>query len=75
MLLKVSDNGIGIREEDKYKVFLMYKRLSENIEGKGVGLALVKRIVDNIGGKVELESELGKGSVFKLYLKNFAEKS
>lgn len=69
LLLKVSDNGMGISEEDKYKIFLMYKRLVNNIEGKGVGLALVKRIVDNAEGKIEVESELGKGTVFKLYLK------
>ena len=60
---------MGISEEDKYKIFLMYKRLVNNIEGKGVGLALVKRIVDNAEGKIEVESELGKGTVFKLYLK------
>jgi PAS domain S-box-containing protein len=68
ILLKVSDNGIGIKEEDKQKVFSMYKRLNSNIEGTGVGLALVARIVDNNGGKIEIDSEVKKGTTFNIYL-------
>lgn len=69
ILLKVADNGMGIKEEDKFKVFLMYKRLVDNVEGKGIGLALVKRIIDNAGGRIELESEFGTGCCFKIYLR------
>jgi PAS domain S-box-containing protein len=68
ILLKISDNGIGIKEEDKQKVFSMYKRLNPNIEGTGVGLALVARIVDNNGGKIEIDSEVKKGTTFNIYL-------
>lgn len=70
VLLSVKDNGIGIKEEDKEMVFQMYKRaLKSEAHGTGVGLALLKRIVDNVGGKVEVESEPDHGSIFKIYLK------
>ncbi len=69
ILLKVTDNGLGIKEEDKEKVLAIYQRLHHNIEGSGVGMNIVKRIVDNNGGKIEIESEVGKGSSFNIYLK------
>ncbi|GAB3526070.1 response regulator [Pontibacter brevis] len=68
-LLTVRDNGLGLRKQDQQKVFGMFKRLHTHVEGTGVGLAIVKRIVENCGGKIEFESELGKGTVFKVYLK------
>ncbi len=69
ILLSIQDNGLGIKEEDQPKVFSMFKRLHSHVEGSGVGMAIVKRIVDNNGGSIEIESEVGKGSTFKLYLK------
>jgi signal transduction histidine kinase len=69
ILLQISDNGMGIKEEDKFKVLEMYHRLHGNIEGTGVGLGIVGKIVNNNGGKIEIESELGKGSTFRIYLK------
>jgi len=68
ILLSVTDNGIGIREEDKDRVFQMYERLNTDNQGTGVGMAIVKRIVDNAGGKIELDSVIGEGSIFKIYL-------
>ena len=68
-LLSVRDNGLGLRKQDQEKVFGMFKRLHSHVEGTGVGLAIVKRIVENCDGKIELESELGTGTEFKLYLK------
>lgn len=68
-LLTVRDNGLGLRKQDEEKVFGMFKRLHSHVEGTGVGLAIVKRIVENCEGKIEFESELDKGSVFKVYLK------
>jgi PAS domain S-box-containing protein len=70
ILLKVRDNGIGIKEEDKSKVFSIYSRLNKDVEGTGVGMAIVSRIVENNGGKIEIESQEGRGSVFFIYLKN-----
>jgi len=76
ILLEVTDNGIGIKEEDKQRVFSIYQRLETNlesshfhIEGTGVGMAIVAKIVDSNGGKIEIESTPGKGSTFRVYLK------
>jgi signal transduction histidine kinase len=49
-------------------VFSKYIRVGNNVEGTGVGLYLVNEIVANSGGKIILQSELGKGSEFKVYL-------
>ena len=68
ILLKVADNGIGIDlAKHQKKIFSLFKRLQDNIEGSGVGLFLVKRIMENNQGRVEVESEPGIGSVFKIY--------
>lgn len=69
-LLTVEDNGTGIDEKDFEKIFLLGKRLNDKVEGTGIGLTLIKRIVDNIDSKIEVESKPGKGSTFKVYLKN-----
>lgn len=70
ILLSVQDNGMGIKEKDRHKVFMMFKRLHQHVEGTGVGMAIVKRIVDNNEGKIEIESTVGEGSLFKVYLKS-----
>lgn len=67
ILLSVTDNGIGIAQEDKDKVFRMYERLQNDDNGTGVGMAIVKRMVNNMGGKIKLESQVGVGSVFQIY--------
>jgi len=71
MLLIVQDNGLGIKEEDKEKVFSMFKRLHTHVEGTGIGMSLVKRIVDNVGGKIEIESKIDLGTKFKVFLKAY----
>lgn len=70
-LLQVADNGSGIREEHKERIFSMHQRAenSNNAEGTGVGLGLVAKIVDGNNGKIEVESKEGEGSTFKIYLK------
>ena len=47
----------------------MFKRLHQHIEGTGVGMSIVKKIIENHGGRIELESEFGKSSTFKVYFK------
>ncbi len=69
VLLSVKDNGQGIAEDKKGLIFTKFTRVLKNVEGTGVGLYLVAKIIDSAGGKIEVESELGKGSVFKLYFK------
>lgn len=67
-MLAVADNGIGI-DLPKYekKIFSLFKRLHDHIEGSGVGLFIVKRIMEYNQGRVEVESKLGEGTVFKIY--------
>jgi len=48
----------------------MFKRLHDHVEGTGVGLYIVKRIVESTGGKIEVESEKGKSTTFKVLLKS-----
>lgn len=69
-VLEVRDNGLGIKKEHHDKIFAMFKRMHDHVDGTGVGLYIVKRSVENAGGKIEVESEEGKGSVFKVYFKN-----
>ena len=69
---EVSDTGIGMSEEFLPKIFEEFSReytLEENkIEGTGLGMPIVKRLVDLMGGTIEVESELGKGSTFLITL-------
>ncbi len=60
----VRDNGIGIAPEHHERVFGLFNKLDARTEGTGVGLALVRRIVEVHGGKVWVESELGAGCMF-----------
>lgn len=70
ILLNVKDNGLGIEEKDKERIFQMYQRANTKIKGSGVGLGIVKKIVKNSKGKITLESRVGEGSTFGVYLKN-----
>lgn len=69
IILQVSDNGIGMPADKLQEIFTMFKRLHTHVEGSGVGLYLVKRIVEAAGGKVEAQSELDKGSSFTVYFR------
>jgi PAS domain S-box-containing protein len=65
--ITISDNGMGFDMRKKDKVFGMFKRLHAHVEGTGVGMYIVKRIMENASGKIEVESREGEGSTFKLY--------
>jgi PAS domain S-box-containing protein len=60
----VGDNGTGISPQYQEQIFEPFRQLDSGIEGVGMGLALVKRIVEHHGGRVWVESEVGKGSTF-----------
>jgi len=66
--IHVQDNGIGIAEENLQKVFGVFERLNSNeeFEGSGIGLALCRRIMKNLGGDVRVESIYGEGTTFIL---------
>ncbi len=61
----VKDNGIGVSKQYHKKIFDLFERLSHDEDGTGVGLALVRRIIELHQGKIWLESEAGNGFVFK----------
>ena len=67
ILLSVTDNGIGIDlRGNEEKLFKLFKRLHDHVEGSGVGLFIVKRIVENYGGSISVASVLGEGTTFTI---------
>jgi two-component system, chemotaxis family, CheB/CheR fusion protein len=67
--ISLKDTGIGFEKEYKDKIFGIFQRLhGNNFEGTGIGLAICRKIVDNHGGFILAESELGKGSEFFILL-------
>lgn len=68
-ILIVRDNGLGIPGAKIQTIFEMFKRLHNHVEGSGIGLYIVKRIVENADGKISVESEEGEGTVFRIFLK------
>ena len=64
----IKDNGIGIPEEHAHHVFEIFQKLNNNQGSNGVGMSIVKKIIENYGGKIWFESEVGKGTIFKFNL-------
>jgi signal transduction histidine kinase len=71
VVLCVEDNGIGVPREEQERIFLPFTRLhgQETYPGTGIGLAVVRRSVERMGGSVHLHSIDGAGSRFELHLK------
>lgn len=71
-VIEVADTGIGISADDQKRIFKDFHRvetgLTSNYEGVGLGLTLSKRFVELHGGKINVKSEAGKGSVFTVYI-------
>jgi len=72
VLLRVADTGIGIKEKDIDTLFKPFQQIDTYIdrkyEGTGLGLSISQKIVEMLGGKIWVESEWGKGSVFSFTL-------
>ncbi|TXK48155.1 GHKL domain-containing protein [Pontibacter qinzhouensis] len=69
ILLRVCDNGVGIAEDKQQAIFNRYTRLHDNVEGTGVGLFIVKGMVEDMGGTIEVESKVGEGTTFTIYFR------
>ncbi len=69
-ILEVQDNGVGIRKEDMNRLFHEFQRVegSEKQDGFGLGLAVTRRMVQQMGGRISVGSEVGRGSVFRVRL-------
>lgn len=69
IVLRVSDNGLGFDiENQRENLFKLYRRFHTHVDGKGLGLYLVKTQVDTLGGEIEVESEINRGTTFTITL-------
>lgn len=67
VILCVKDNGLGIDDRQISKLFTMFKRMHTHVEGTGIGLYIIKRIIENNGGRIEVESKKNIGTAFKVF--------
>jgi len=65
----IADNGVGIPEEYHEKIFQIFQSIGNKERSTGIGLSIVKKIIDRYKGKVWLTSEIGKGTTFFFTLK------
>src|SRR5690606_17773022 len=75
IIITVKDNGMGMDLSVGPSIFGMFKRLHHHVEGTGIGLYIVKKIMDNSDAKIELDSEVGKGTTFKLFFRKSSKNS
>jgi two-component system NtrC family sensor kinase len=67
-VIEFADTGVGILPGNRKKIFEPFFSTKENGDGTGLGLSISYRIIQNHGGRIEVESEVGKGTVFKVFL-------
>ncbi len=71
VILEINDNGLGIDlKKHRSKLFGMYKTFHQGKDSRGIGLFITKNQVETLGGKIEVTSEIGVGTTFKIYLKH-----
>jgi signal transduction histidine kinase len=66
-VLLIQDNGLGIAEAQQQRVFNLFQRFHTHVEGSGIGLYMVKKMVENAGGYILVESEIGQGTTFSVF--------
>jgi len=64
LLISVRDNGLGMSEKQQTQLFRLFQRLHNHVEGTGLGLYMVKKIVENAGGTIAVQSQVNVGSTF-----------
>ncbi|HTF82918.1 MAG TPA: PAS domain-containing protein, partial [Cytophagales bacterium] len=69
-VISIKDNGVGIDSRHSSNLFSMYKRFHKHVKGNGLGLYIVKKIIDHAGGRILVETEVGKGSTFRVLIKS-----
>jgi PAS domain S-box-containing protein len=70
IVMTVQDNGLGMVTEQVNKLFTLFKRFHTHVEGTGIGLYIVKRLVENKGGHIEVRSAPGEGTIFSIFFKS-----
>jgi len=66
--IRITDTGIGIKKEDIKRIFDPFFTTKSPDKGTGLGLSVSLRIVESLGGEIQVESEVGKGTSFDIYL-------
>lgn len=74
LIIEVEDNGVGMDEKTKSKLFVPFFTTKQTGEGTGLGLYVSNNLVEGLGGSIEVESEPGKGSIFRVILPNVENK-
>lgn len=64
VVLEVQDNGLGLTQGQQTQLFGLFQRLHDHVPGAGVGLYMVKRLVENAGGTIAVHSQVGEGTTF-----------
>ncbi|GAA4389050.1 hypothetical protein GCM10027048_32250 [Hymenobacter coalescens] len=68
-VLTVQDNGLGLDAAAQAALFAPFQRLHHHVEGHGLGLYMIKRLVENAGGRIEVDSQDGWGTTFRVFLR------
>ncbi|TGE22732.1 PAS domain-containing sensor histidine kinase [Hymenobacter metallicola] len=68
-VLSVQDNGLGLEPNKQAEMFQMFRRFHAHVEGSGIGLYMVKRMVENAGGRVDVRSVPGEGTTLAVYIR------
>ena len=67
VVFEVRDNGLGLEAGKQQQLFGMFQRFHDHVEGSGIGLYLVKKMVENAGGRILVETKLDHGTTFSVY--------